>query len=174
MSHKSCMNRRFKKFTVDLDGSSIEDFFGIINEPNEKLKFALKLDENNNYSNILFTDFCQSVNLIFTVTYRKNRLYNFLNFPIEISKIISSFLDNYVKLDIKIAYLPGYPFKNPHWSLLNLEYNVNNKIDLLEYYRHKINRHNHQNKEGWSAVIYIEKDLLEFIQKINNFNQIIK
>ena len=155
----SFAQHRYNTFINCLNNSTIEKYFGIINQPNKSLNFTLKREENELY---------------FTVSFLKSCNIDIKEFPKEINDIISSYSSEFIKINLKILHYADYPFHPPEWSLLNILCNIKIPFNLNDYYNYIINNHNEMYKTDWSPAINIEKDILEFIQKINHFDMLIE
>jgi len=158
MPNKSA-ERRFNTFISHLNNSSIEDYFGIINQPNKILNFITKREENEVY---------------FTISFVKSCNIDIENFPKEINDIISSYASEFINIKLKILHFDDYPFKHPVWSLLDVSYNIKLPLNLKDYYNYIVKNHNDRHAFDWSPATDIEKDILEFIQKINHFDMLLE
>ena len=152
--NRRVMNSSYNAFEESLNGSEIEEYFGM-NDKNktEKIHFDIMRNSNNNV-------------MIFYIDYYKKNLYNFQNLPIEINSMIASYTQEYIRIALKIVFTSEYPFRAPIWSLMNVRHNMNTPLNLTEYYEYIVDNHNTQH---WSPVTRIEKDVLDFIRKINHF-----
>ena len=150
---------RYNTFLSHLNNSSIENYFGIINQPNKTLNFTIKREENEVY---------------FTISFVKYYNIDIKRLPKEINDIISTYASDSINIKLKILHYDDYPFKHPVWSLLDVFYNINLPINLIEYYNYIVKNHNDRYNMDWSPAICIEKDILEFIQKINHFDALIE
>lgn len=112
------------------------------------------------------------------ITYTTPGYYaNIANLPIEICDKIFSFSSHVLQLKVQLTFTDTYPFEAPLWTLVevndavpqtNLPYP---EYKLSDYYENVIYRHNKINRTpgNWSPAIDIEKDILDFIRKINHF-----
>lgn len=91
---------------------------------------------------------------------------------ININRFSISYGDVFI-LKCSIHYPPSYPLESPLWILDEciIKDDVSS-IDLKEYYNYIVLKHNLQYSRIWSPIIYLEIDILEFIQKINHFEYI--
>ena len=107
------------------------------------------------------------------VKYNKKIKYiQFRDLPEEINREINSYLFNYIHMNCKLIFDKNYPFSPPIWSLYSIKYNWDTvyDIDIPEYYKYIIQTHNNgNNKDYWSPAITLEKDCLDLIVKLNNF-----
>jgi hypothetical protein len=150
---------RYDTFVNNLNNNSIENYFGIINESDKKLNFTSKREENEVY---------------FTVSFIKSYNIDIKSFPKEINDIISSYASEFINISFKILHFDDYPFHPPEWSLSKILCNIKTPFNIKDYYNYIINNHNNTYKKDWSPAINIEKDILEFIQKINHFDMLIE
>ena len=153
------VNSRYNTFISHLNNSSIEDYFGIINQPNKNLKFTTKREGEDIY---------------FEISFLKSYNIDINMFPKEINNIISSYASDFINIRLKIQHLDCYPFKAPLWSLLDVLYNIKLPLNLNDYYNYIVKNHNDKYNSDWSPAISIEKDILEFIQKINHFDTLLE
>jgi hypothetical protein len=151
--------QRYDRFVNKLNNYSIENYFGIINEPNKKLNFTTKREENEVY---------------FTVSFVKSYNIDIRELPKEINDIISSYASEFININLKILHYNNYPFHPPEWCLSKILCNIKLPFDIKDYYNYIIKNHNDKYKNDWSPAIDIEKDILEFIQKINHFEMLIE
>lgn len=150
------IDKRFTRFLNDMKHLTIEEYFGIVNNNSHtKLKFNIKKEENNI---ILNTNFIRSYNV------------DIIELPKEINDLISSYASEYVNINFNISHDTYYPFHSPVWSLLNISYNIKPLLNVKSYYEYIIKTHNDRYEKDWSPAICMEKDILEFIQKINYFD----
>ena len=149
-------NKRVKRFEEICHTKLLEDYYGIKNTDTRKLKIKhLRTRPNKIYLDICFEN---------------ARYYDFINLPQELSRIISEYVPTVINIRIEIAFPNDYPFRRPIYSLMNVEHNVSNSpVILEEYYKYIVDNHNAQYKHYWSPVIEIQKDILDFIRKINHF-----
>jgi hypothetical protein len=98
-----------------------------------------------------------------------------MNLPKELSRIISEYLPTKITICIEILFPNNYPFIQPTYSLMNVEHNVPNlPINLKDYCEYIVDNHNAQYKHYWSPAIEIDKDILDFVRKINHFEYLVK
>jgi hypothetical protein len=91
--------------------------------------------------------------------------------PNEINEIIASYYNiDIIYLQIKIVLTPMYPFHPPEWLLLAVKNNFHHSMNLHEYYQYIVDNHNQQYTHYWSPASDIEKDVVDFIRKINHFD----
>jgi hypothetical protein len=110
----------------------------------------------------------------FIVRYIEPFDYDIFELPIEISRVISSYLSSYVTIEFVIAHQADYPFSPPRWSVDNVKHNLHShSIDILEYYQYITQKHNDRYRKDWSPAIQINTDLLDFFQKIHHFEYIV-
>jgi len=138
------LSKRFDRFLNNMNNLTIEEYFGIINSPESKLTFNIKKEEDN---------------IIFNVSFIKSYNFDILVLPKEINDIISSYASEYVNLNFNISHDTHYPFNPPVWSLLNISYNINQSVNIKNYYEYIIKTHNDRYKNDWTPAIYVEKDI---------------
>ena len=97
----------------------------------------------------------------------------FLELPMEINRLISSYIPSYIEINTRIHFCDEYPFRPPKWSLTSVVDKSSSYINLQEYYEYIVNCHNNQYQRSWSPAIWIETDILCFVLKINHFEHII-
>jgi hypothetical protein len=90
------------------------------------------------------------------------------------TRIFSISYEDVFKLDCLLTYPLNYPFNPVVWSLHSIIIKEDiQQFDIEEYYTNIISNHNSQYTHSWCPAYYLEKDMLEFIQKINHFEYII-
>lgn len=158
----NCRNNRIQNFNDKFKlSSSLEENWNLKNYFSEKIYFDFTIKENYIYFNFNFK--------------KKNQFYDFSQLPIDVSRYIYQFYNSdFITIKIKIHFPDDYPFKAPIWYLLNVEHNLELPICLSRYYTNIIDNHNNLYKRDWSPAIDIDKDLLDFLQKINHFNDILE
>lgn len=108
------------------------------------------------------------------VQYHEPIYYDIFELPIDISRVISSYLSSYIIIEFVINYPSDYPFSPPRWSVDNVKHNIDSEpIDILEYYQYIVQKHNDCYHRHWSPGIHLDKDLLDFFQKIHHFEYIL-
>jgi hypothetical protein len=112
------------------------------------------------------------------ITYTTPGFYaNIANFPVEICDKIFAFSCYEIELRVQITFTDTYPFEAPIWGLVGVKHTIPKAnlpyptYKLSDYYQHAISMHNNiiRNPENWSPAIDIEKDILDFLRKINHF-----
>lgn len=147
--------KRYNKFNNKILNISISKYFEI-KDPYLNFELTRKKNEDILYFNVFY--------------FKPQEHFNFKNVPKEINDIINSYLNDYVNLQIKIDYaLNDYPFHHPVWHLLNFSSNIDSNWSLNDIFSYLINCHNSQHIRDWSPATDIEKDILDFIRKINIF-----
>jgi len=100
--------------------------------------------------------------------------HNIIELPPEINGLISEYLPSYITLELRMDYTPTYPFDNPRWSLVSCDDRLASSLkNAKEYYRYIIHTHNttyHQ--DNWSPATNIDKDILQFMVRINHFDSL--
>ena len=156
----SITKRRIARFLNTFQNISLEKYFGIVNK--NKLVFNIFHHENEI--------------LLFIKFRAPYKCYDIVELPIDISRLIASYNEHFINIQIKISFPHDYPFTEPTWILLDVEDNIVSTINLFEYFTYMVDNHNNQYKRdfNWSPIIEVEKDVLEFIQKINHFDYILE
>jgi hypothetical protein len=153
------IERRILRFITLFQNYSFEEYFGIVNTNETYLKMNLFIQENE---------------FIFTINFQKYyKCYDILELPIEISRLIASYNRDIITIKIKILLTDDYPFTRPVWVLDSVEGNINTQLNLTEYYEYIVENHNNMYELDWSPAISIDKDILEFVQKINHFDYVL-
>lgn len=164
-------NVRLSRFVEKFKNISIENYFNI-NDINNN-------DKNNNDKKEKIhchTDLNDNV-ITFEIHFFKNShdMYNIFQLPDEINKEIYHFYNTeYLKIKVKIYYTQEFPFKPPIWEFIDLKHNINIHINLIDYYTEIVSFHNIINNKYWSPAMDIHQDILDFIQKINHFDYMLK
>ena len=149
--------KRYEKFQNKIKDSSINKYFGII-DPNVNITLNKKNNEEILYLNIFYLK-------------PQEKIY-FKLFPNEINDLVHSYLNEYIDIEAKILYPLDYPFQPPIWSLTKNISNFDFKNLLYSICEYAITCHNNQHTRDWSPATDIEKDILDFIRKINTFEYI--
>jgi len=158
----STLIKRYSKFIRNLNGDTIENYFGIINKPETNVRISIIRDGNDVLLDILF---------------EKTYSFDIVKLPVVINEIIATYATDIINIKIKINHYDDYPFRTPVWFLTTLFYNINSPLNLPDYYKYIIDNHNNRfNKcnKDWSPAIDVEKDILEFISKINHFDYLLE
>lgn len=154
------MRRILEERVKRLDSLEMEPYYGIINTPTKKLN--IKMSHSDNES-------------LFVIKYLQNNIMSDLRFlPLEIINLITSFGDDYISITTKVIYPSDYPFCPPIWSLVDVQHNINTSLNLNDYYEYLVDSHNSQYNTDWSPAIHIDKDLLDFIQRVNHFGYLLE
>ena len=101
------------------------------------------------------------------------RYLDFGDLPHEVSEIINSYRENFIKIQIRILFPRNYPLRGSSFLLKNVDSNVNAPIDLKEYYKYRIKSFNKSWKRDYSPAMKIEHYVLDFIQTINHFEHFV-
>lgn len=98
---------------------------------------------------------------------------NYIGLPIELNPIIANYIltKRYLNLKVRITYPDTYPFNPPHWNLIDVKSNIFKVHNLNEYFEYLLDNHNQQfnNRCNWSAILHIDKNILNFLVMINRF-----
>jgi ubiquitin-protein ligase len=153
-------NRRLNRFEEKFNIISLQDYYGLKNDNNNKFTINYNRTEKNN--------------LKLDIYFEKARSYDFIDLPYEISNIISGLAATFIKIQLEIIFPENYPLCVPLLSFINIEHNISNSVINLElYYKYIIDNHNELYKKEWSPAIDISKMILDFIQKINHFEYLL-
>ena len=150
---------------------TFEEYLDIQNNHYNQLKININNINTTNKSinlNILFTRKPNNKQKLLLNKIIKKK-YITTNFFFK--KILSYLLDKIV-IDIKISFPSKYPFEPPRWMLQNIKTNIKPKqIKLDKYYEYIIDKHNlsYSERDNWSPLYTIEKDIIIFIERINHF-----
>ena len=161
---ETIFKRRIKFFNNKYNINKLDEYFNISNTKETKIKISAITNESEN--NVLLK--IKFINEPFTLNET-----NIRQLPKEINKIIASYIPSYIEINTIIHYLEHYPFNPPTWNLTSVIDKSSSSINLQEYYQYIVNCHNHQYQLSWSPAIWIEHDILNFIERINHFEQII-
>jgi len=99
---------------------------------------------------------------------------NIRELPPDINQLISEYLPSYITLELRMDYTPTYPFDIPLWSLISVDDRLASSLkNAKEYYRYIIHTHNTTYQQhNWSPATDIDKDILQFMVRINHFNSL--
>jgi hypothetical protein len=161
--------RRWNRFQQLLNNTTIETYFGIIPQKNDKISFTMEKDPNDM--------FC-ILTAKYTTQNTPKKVFVFTKLPQEICKLISEYTCNIntIELKFKITFCNMYPFEAPVWSLIEEKNDMTHLpkgFVLKEYYQDLAERHNsHYNTWGfnWSPSITICTDVLLFIERLHHFD----
>lgn len=168
-----CFDRRFNKIKhycgVEETENTISNFqnhIGLNDYDQEKGNFSISLKKSSNEKKMY-------LNMKYTSNPFDLKKYNIKELPYEINVLISEFLPSTIELKMMIYYGTSYPFLGPTWQVLECNDKLTGTNNIRLYYDHIIECHNKINSStDWSPAIGIEKDILSFIVKINNFEEI--
>lgn len=154
-------NRRvYRLDQLSHNNHSLENYYDIKNTHNHKLKITHIRSEINK--------------LELHIYFENYRRYDFANLPEELSLIICEYIPTVIFIRVEICFPNDYPYKPPIYSMINIDHNVSNPpINLEDYYKYIIDNHNEQYKHYWTPVLLIEKDILDFIRKVNHFEYLL-
>ena len=166
IANAGTLERRYERFVNNCKKSTIEKYFGINTDSDSNLEIEIsKLKISHAIK--------KNTKITLDIHYfKKNKIiYNFNNLPIEIIRKIQEYGDYYIDMEIDVYFPNEYPFVQPLWCLKNIKHNikVEQLVNIKEYYSNIISNHNKQNETNWSPATELEKDILEFILKINHF-----
>jgi hypothetical protein len=125
----------------------------------------------------MFLDFqvsrCSEFELLFVgKAIRTHKLLNFVELPIDLSRLIYSFLLDTIQVNFKMRLPNDYPFIAPIWSVSEIRNNfLQDNTEINSYYNNIIQRHNLRNR-NWTPAHEIEKDILNIVEEIHPFGDI--
>jgi hypothetical protein len=98
---------------------------------------------------------------------------NIRELPPERNRAISEYLPSYITLTVRIDYTNTYPFTIPKWSLISCNDRLASSLKNAEnYYKYMVDIHNNAYMHNWSPAINIDKDILQFMIRINHFDSL--
>ena len=160
-SSNHIMNRRIRCFRMLNEQTPIQEYMNI---PKKEGNNSLNIDIVNITNN--------KINLKIKYVHKYDGYY-FEELPAEINNMIDKYLYETLIINISIHMPEIYPWRPARWSLTNISTKKSKQRVLLNYYYDKIKYHNQLNREKWSIVISMEKDILFFISSIINFKDVI-
>ena len=133
----------------------------------EKGNFSINVEKLSHEKKII-------VNIKYTSRQIDLKKHNIKDLPYEINVLISEFLPSTMSLKMLISYGDNYPFSGgPSWRLLECNDKLTGLHNIHLYYEYIVDCHNKSNiSNNWSPAITFDKDILSFIVKINNFEDI--
>jgi|1048.fasta_scaffold21439_3 hypothetical protein len=154
------MNKKFQRFQKEFSGVDLAKYFNLCSG----LTIQHTVDD--------------SIHL--RICYKKSDPCPFLPLPLEILREIQTYLNHKIELFVQIDFPLEYPFVGPVWSLIDIQHTVrgllrtcwHGEMTLHHYYHDKINEHNHYYNLHWTPAITISSDILEFVRRVNHFDEI--
>jgi hypothetical protein len=142
----------------------------VISKRYTRLEEYFPLHDFYNLKNIIITVSKEENNIISKITHRKIPSFIHFNLPLEINKIIHSFREEFIEINLKLECLPTFPYNSPIWHLQRVKHNLPH--NLLEYYQYIVDITNESNIErnNWSCIYGFEKEILRFFIRINYFD----
>ena len=98
----------------------------------------------------------------------KENFSYFSNIPIDLSRVINSYLCNNVVLEISMVIKENYPFTPIIWVLEKLSTTYNYK-HVAKYYSNKIIHYNKRLQDDWLLVNMLDKEILCLYVMLGNF-----
>lgn len=162
-------NARLIRFEKDFKEVDLARYYQLKNTCHEKIEIDKTVQES-----------C----ILLTISYKKTIPCPKFPIPDELNQLIQEYLFYSIEIKTKIEYSRNYPFTPPQWYIKGVIHNIPRKeyglFYLLDYYIDKINNHNNkynlQLLEGytqWIPAISVEGDILIFLQKIINFDELL-
>lgn len=170
---KKLFNKQCKKIeNILFKYKTFEKYLNIQNNDNEQLRITIGKPKQSKGDYILTINlnilFIRKINIhmiLLNKIMKKNNIATDLFF-----RITNTYLPSKIDMNIKICFEKEWPFYPPHWELYSIKTNIKpQQIELKNYYKYVIQNHNNMNGFYWTPAISIEKDIIEFIQKINHF-----
>jgi hypothetical protein len=155
------MSRVDKKIIKKINSYGITEYYNLISSKDNKLSITLDQIDDIPYNDI-----------VVDIRYNKYSDYNILNLPKHLNNVINQYLEQVIILKLKITY-PGEIWYAPVFYLIDVDTNHKVEIDLIEYYSYLVKNHNLLYKKQWNPCISIDKNLLDFVRKINHFDYIL-
>jgi len=154
------LHRRLKRLEDICATQTLEEYYNIQNTNNCKLKISY----------IRTTPYT----ILLHIHFEKSRFYDFLNLPLEVSRIISEYAPTTISIRVGITFPNDYPFNQTVYSLINVDHSIPNiPMNLEEYYKYIVDNHNYQYSKYWSPAILIDRDILDFVRKVNHFEYLV-
>jgi hypothetical protein len=165
--------RRFNKFKTILEIdenentiSNFQNYIGLNDYDPEKGNFSLSIERLPNQRKLY-------LNMKYTSNPFDLKKNCIKELPYDINCLVSEFLPSIIELKMSIHYCTNYPFSGPTWELLECNDKLTGTDNIRLYYDYIIECHNKINSsEKWSPAISFDKDILSFVIKINNFEDI--
>jgi hypothetical protein len=143
--------------------NNLQYFFMLNNY--DKGKFNMSLEPLNNTKLIL------SINY---VSNQKLKIDYVKMLPKEINNLIAEYLLPSITLKFEVEYPQGYPFGGICWRLIYCDNEFSNLKNIYKYYAYIAEEHTNYNlTDSWSPAITVDKDILIFLTKIINFDELI-
>jgi hypothetical protein len=154
------MNKKFLRFRKDFAHVDLAKYFNLCPE----ITIKHMIDE--------------SIHL--NICYKKVDRCPRLLLPLELLREIQTYLIHKIQLFLRIDFPLEYPFTPPLWNLLDIQHNVRGLLQtcwhrdmtLEHYYHDKMNEHNNYYNLHWTPAITISSDILEFVRRVNHFEEI--
>lgn len=167
MTHHKRIRQLKQRYNIDLN--YLENFYKLdninislstINDETELLK--IKHFRNN----VSESDY----KIIKSIFYNNLLQCNNIYIPYELNQIILDYYQpyDYISLKFNINFSWDYPFKSPNWIFIDAITNtgLENKNNIIKFFQDKVETHNSMLSKNWCAIIYIEKDILQFITNV--------
>jgi restriction endonuclease S subunit len=164
--------RRFDRLktrnNIPLTASYIDNFQNIIGFDNiPSGNYSITVSNHNTYCDI-------SIHYTHTQTAFDLVAHNIRELPPEINGLVSEYLPSYITLELRIDYTSAYPFDIPKWSIVSCNDRLASSLkNAEEYYKYIIYTHNSiYQQHNWTPTIDIDKDILQFMIRINHFDSL--
>lgn len=136
--------RGYNTFITNLNGVPIHTYFNIdclniLLNQDDLLNYKLTIEYKNTYPDLIK-----------------------LKIPYDIIKHIKSYVERRLLFIMNISYRRDTPFKAPLWTLKNIRTINFNTLPIENI----VKRHNNEYNHDWSPSVWLEKDILYFIERL--------
>ena len=158
---------------LDINNNKIKDIEKIINLNQNKYKITYQ--NIDNFNDQLSIKFIQKItqNTINCQKYLKKE--GIPGLPYTIVDIICKLLNReyFIEVIINLQYTNKYPFDPPIWSLNKILTNTFTGYNLTNIFKYWIDVHNEIYQKQWSSVTTIDKDILNFMIRVQFCHQLV-
>ena len=168
-----CYNYMYDR-NINIDKIRINSLENILNLNEDKYK--INYSNIDNFNDRLSIKFLKKVNNNNKITQRFLKRVGIPGLPFDIVEIICKLIneDYFIELIINLSYTMQYPFVPPVWKLEKVLTNKITGYNLTNIFKYWIDVHNEIYQNEWSAVTTIDKDILNFMIKINFSHELLK
>lgn len=149
------MNPRFQRFQREFETVDLSKYFNLCPD----LMIQHTTEENR---------------IHLRIRYQKVFRCPRLPIPIEVIREVQSYLIHQIELFLRMNFTREYPFVAPIWTLLDVQPSLCTRFHeiLFRYYQDKTEQHNQYYNIHWTPAISIAGDILDFIRRVNHFEEI--
>ena len=168
-----CYNYMYDR-NINIDQIRIDSLEKILNLNEDKYKISYQnIDKFNDKLSIKFI---KKVNKNNKITKKFLMRVGIPGLPFDIVEKICQLInqDDFIEVIINLRYTKKYPFDAPLWELKRVLTNKHTGYNLKNIYKYWINVHNEIYQKEWSAVTTIDKDILNFMVRINFSHELLK